>query len=328
MILVTGGSGLVGQHLLSALTEAGHRVRAICRNPIHTYYTPIQNQQVEWMYGDILDISFLEDAFDDIDIVYHCAALVSYDPQDADALMQTNVNGTANIVNACLDAQVKTLCYVSSIAAIGEPKAEELRSEQCEWKASQSLSNYARSKHAAEMEVWRGVAEGLDAIIVNPGIILGEGDKNQSSTRLFTWVEKEFPYYTQGSTAWVDVKDVVKIMMLLMEKQIVNERFILSAGDFSYQDIFSRIAKILQKKPPYKKAGPTLSAFVWRWQWLRQKLGGPKAMVTRETARSAQESKQYDNQKLLSHLPDFQYTRIDESLQRIIHYLRTQPTQV
>lgn len=321
MILVTGASGLVGQHLLESLTRSGKQVRAISRHKPTAYFTQIVPELLEWVSGDILDTPFLETAFRGITEVYHCAGMVTYDARYREAMMECNVTGTANIVNFCLDAGVRKLVHVSSIATLGDATPGGLIDENSDWEEGKLNSMYAVSKQAAEMEVYRGIAEGLQAVIVNPGIILGEGDANRSSSNLFRLVYDEFPYYTNGITAWVDVKDVIDAMVYLMDHEVSNERYILSCGNFSYRDILTSIAIAMGKKAPTKAAGKGLTALVWRLAYLRSVLNGKVATLTRETARSAHAIRNFDNRKLLRAIPGFQYRDLTQSIARIApHY--------
>ena len=322
MILVTGGTGLLGQHLLEKLS-AKQKIRAIFRTALPTFYASLNHGNIEWVEADITDIISLEKAFEGITQVYHCAAIVSYDPRMKERMMQTNIEGTANVVNLCLDHQLKKLCYVSSIATLGEGIIGELISEKNDWEEGHTNSNYAVSKQGAEMEVWRGVAEGLQAVIINPGIILGEGDDAKSSTHLFKIIRNEFPYYTQGGTCWVDVKDVVKAMIRLMESPIENERFIISQGNYSFRELFTMMAKAMNKKPPHRLASPFMTEIVWRLAYVKSMITGRVATISKETARSARQTRVFNGAKLLNALPDFTYTDMHETIQRISSHYNT-----
>ena len=322
MILVTGGTGLLGQHLLEKLS-AKQKIRAIFRTALPTFYASLNHGNIEWVEADITDIISLEKAFEGITQVYHCAAIVSYDPRMKERMMQTNIEGTANVVNLCLDHQLKKLCYVSSIATLGEGIIGELISEKNDWEEGHTNSNYAVSKQGAEMEVWRGVAEGLQAVIINPGIILGEGDDAKSSTHLFKIIRNEFPYYTQGGTCWVDVKDVVKAMIRLMESPIENERFIISQGNYSFRELFTMMAKAMNKKPPHRLASPFMTEIVWRLAYVKSMITGRVATISKETARSARQTRVFNGAKLLNALPDFTYTDMQETIRRISSHYNT-----
>jgi nucleoside-diphosphate-sugar epimerase len=318
-VLVTGASGLVGSHLVQALIQRGTNLKALYRSTISQYNV----DKVEWIQGDILDICSLEDAMDNVKQVYHCAAIVTFNPKQRRLLHVTNIEGTANIVNACLNKGVEKLLYVSSVSALGRIRQNELVSEKMQWSEETNNSEYGRTKFFAEMEVWRGIGEGLNAVIVNPTIILGAADWNKSSSAIFKNMYNEFPWYASGVTGFVDVQDVVKAMMLLMESNISNERFIISAANLSYGELFTNIAKAFNKKTPYKKVTPFIAELVWRAEALRSSFNGHQPLVTKETARTARAKVYFDNSKLLQFLPQFQYTPMQESIMRICNEYKT-----
>ena len=314
MILVTGGSGLVGSHLIAALVKEGKKVRALYRSSVPEI--PLADQ-VEWVKGDILDISVLEEALSGVTQVYHCAAMVSFDPKNKAALFQTNVEGTANLVNCCIDEGVEKLLFVSSVAALGRIREDTAINETMNWTPETSNSEYGKSKYLAETEVWRGISEGLNAVIVNPVIILGAGDWEKGSSEIFKSAYDEFPWYTSGTGGFVDVADLVKAMMLLMESTISAERFIISAENLSYREVFNQIALNFQKKPPHKKVTKLIAAIVWRIEALKGYFTGKAPLLTKETAATAQAHVQFNNSKLLQQFPAFQYRPIAESIERI-----------
>ncbi len=314
MILVTGGTGLVGSYLLKELVKQNKPVKALYRSAPSSLLTPEENKKIEWIKGDILDTVLLSDTMHDVQQVYHAAAIVSFSPSRRNELFKINIEGTANVVNAALEAGVKKLVHVSSVAAMGRIRNNQVINESMYWTPETSNSNYGRSKYLAELEVWRGIAEGLPAVIVNPTIIFGAGDWQQGSSKLFKTVYDEFPWYSKGRSGFVDVRDVVRAMILLMESDVESERFILSAGNHFYRDVFNNIAKEFGKRPPHKKVTPFLASLVWRLEWLKSTLSGQEPMLTRETSKTAQASVQFDNSKLLQHFPDFAYIPIEQSI--------------
>lgn len=315
IVLVTGASGFLGSHLLQYLSAKGDHVRALYYSTPPREGASIPN--VEWQQCDLLDIYAVEDVMLNVKEVYHCAAIVSFSKKDRLKLLQVNIDSTANVVNAANDAGVRKFVYVSSIAALGRSKENVPISEAEQWEESRQNSIYSESKYYAEMEVWRGMAEGLNAVIINPGIILGEGDWEKGSAQLVDIVYSEFPYYTMGTNAWVDVKDVCRVMYALMHSNISEERFIVSAGNFAYKDIFTKLANAMNRKPPHKKASRWMSALVWRLSAIKSLFTGKPAGITKETARTAQQQVAYDNTKLLNMLEGFKYTTIDDTLSRI-----------
>jgi nucleoside-diphosphate-sugar epimerase len=231
-------------------------------------------------------------------------------------MMKINGEGTANVVNLAIDAGVRKLVHVSSVAAIGRAK-DGVIDEDCEWQESKNNSRYAVSKYQGEIEAWRGVAEGLDVAIVNPSIILGAGFWDDGSGMLIKNAWKEFPYYTQGINGFTDVKDVVEVMFRLMESDIKGQRFIVSADNWRYLDLFTQMADQLGKKPPHIAVKPWLAEIVWRMEALKSQLTGKKALLTKETARTAQMKVYYNNSKILHALPGFSFTPLQSTIEEI-----------
>ncbi len=313
MILVTGSSGLVGSHLITFLLKEGKKVKAM----YHTNHPNISHPNLEWFNGDILDVIDVEEAMVNITHVYHCAAIVSFNPKDKEILQKTNVEGTANIVNACLDAGIKKLLHISSVAALGRAQEDKPIDETMTWTEETGNSVYGKTKYLAEMEVWRGIGEGLNAVIINPTIVLGAADWNKGSAGIFKSVYNEFPWFTNGISGFVDVLDVIKAMALLMDSDIISERFIINGGNVSYKNLFTMIALAFGKNPPTKQVTKTIAEIVWRVEAIRGLITGRKPLLTKETAHTAQLKVHFDNSKLLKALPSFNYTQIDISIKRI-----------
>ncbi|TDE54899.1 NAD-dependent epimerase/dehydratase family protein [Flavobacterium sp. GT3P67] len=308
MILVTGGTGLVGAHLLLHLIDNGEKVRAIYRSVASiektkslfaTYKKESLFEQIEWIPADITEVPSLEIAFQNIDTVYHCAALISFDPKDEDALRKTNIEGTANIVNFCIAYGIKKLCFVSSIATLGDLLPhEKFITEESEWNPEKPHNDYAISKYGAEMEIWRGQQEGLNVIIVNPGVILGPGFREQGSGQLFTKVKNGLKFYTLGSTGFVAVTDVVRIAHQLMQSEVHNERFTLIAENSVFRDILNTMADSLGVKRPEIHAKPFFMEMLWRLDWFVSNIFLQNRKLTQTTAKSSYSTTIYSNQKI------------------------------
>ncbi|WP_243745702.1 NAD-dependent epimerase/dehydratase family protein [Segetibacter sp. 3557_3] len=313
-ILVTGGTGLVGSHLIKALLRQGEKVKALYRNnvPENSY-----GEGVQWVKGDILDIISLEEALTDVRQVYHCAAIISYNPAKVRDMFRVNIEGTANVVNACLASDVEHLCFVSSVAALGRNKVGQPVTEEMYWSEETNNSNYGKSKYLAEMEVWRGVGEGLRAVVVNPSIILGAGDWTKGSSGIFKSAYNEFPWYTEGVTGFVDVEDVVKIMTELVGLGLSGERFIISSENVPFKDVFTAMAKSFGKRPPHKKVNPLIAGIVWRVEKIKSLINHTDPLLTKETATSAQAVVRYDNSKLFKFLPGFKYRPVEQTIARV-----------
>ncbi len=314
MILVTGATGLVGSHLIAQLVKEGKKVRALYRSTIPLIE---ETDRIDWVKGDLLDVISLENAMIGIEQVYHCAAMVSFNPKNKKALHKTNIEGTENLVNACLDAGIQKLLFVSSVAALGRIREGTPIDESMNWTEESSNSEYGKSKFYSEMEVWRGIGEGLNAVIVNPAIILGAGDWNNGSSGIFKSAYNEFPWYTEGTSGFVDVMDVVKAMILIMESNFSSERFILSGANLPYKEVFSQIARNFQKKPPHRKVTPFMAAMVWRLEAIKAFFTKKDPLLTKETAKTAAAKVMFDNNKIHRFFPNFSYLPINQSLERI-----------
>lgn len=332
MILVTGGTGLVGSHLLFKLVNNNTSVRAIYRRAhklksvkkVFSYYTDDVDtlyNKIDWVEANINDVPSLEPAFVDVTHVYHCAAFISFEPDKYRELRKINITGTSNIVNLCVSNTIKKLCYISSIAAIGsEPHEDTLVTEKTEWNPEDDNSVYAITKYGAEMEVWRGTQEGVDAVIVNPGIILGPGFwKGGGSGSLFKQIHKGLKFYPKGTSAYVDVWNVVDCMTELMNSALKNERYILTAENVSFKIFQAKVAKALHVNPPRKEASSFLLSAVWRLDWLTHKLFGKRRKLSKQMAKSMSSKTVFDNSKLKKDL-SFNFNSIDDSITEVSKY--------
>lgn len=326
MILVTGANGLIGSAIVRRLVQAGESVRGLRRANSNISTLQGIDQQIEWVEGDILDVPSLEQSLIGIEYVIHAAAIVSFVPRDRAAMYKVNVEGTANVVNACLKAGVKKLAYLSSVAALGRPanlsgNQPIVISEAQKWEESPHNSHYAKTKYLAELEVWRGIAEGLSAVMVNPSVVLGEGDWQRSSIQLFKYVWQEKPFYPAGTINYVDVQDVAEIIVRLLQSDLTNQRFILSAGSLSYRDFLWKIADNFEKKRPSYAVSRWVSEVAWRVEALRTWLTGQSPLVTKETARTSRHSFEYLGEKVQK-ATNFQYTTLNDTLYRVCKFFK------
>ena len=316
-IFVTGATGFVGSYMLRYLLLKGYKnVWGLRRkNSSYSLVADIENQ-IHWLEGDILDIPFLEFTFveNKFDVVIHCAATVSFYKKDRKSLYEVNVIGTENIVNICLSHNIKKLIHLSSIAALGRTKNFATLDENSKWVISKLNSYYAVTKYQAEQEVWRGVAEGLTACVVNPSIILGAQFWAHGTGKLFEQVQDGLKLYTPGTSGYVDVRDVVKFILLLLESDIENERFILNGENMSFKSIFEHIADALRKPRPHFAANKFLRGLAWRVEWLRSVVSNHQPLITRETARTSASTFYFNNTKSLETFSGFTYTPIEKSV--------------
>lgn len=310
MILITGATGLLGSHLLFSLVSAGEHVRATKRptsdleevKRIFSWYSSESEElfnKIEWMESDLMFPESFDPLFENVDKVYHAAAYVSFDPRDRKRLINDNRQVTANIVNACLENKNIRLLHVSSTSALGASLNGDPVSENMIWTPDKLNSAYSISKFLSEMEVWRGIEEGLEAVIVSPSIIIGPGFWHKGSSSMFTAVKKGLKFYTTGVTGFVGVEDVVKSMIAVMNSNVKNERFIISAENLSYREVFNMIATELGTRPPYIEVTPFLSGLAWRLDAFRSWFGLPR-IITRETVRAGRNKTYFTNEKIIS----------------------------
>src|SRR5450432_105100 len=315
MIFVTGGSGFIGSYILQELILQGKPVRAMRRKRSFPFYLPQDiSEKISWVDGDILDVGGLKENLEGCDQIIHAEGLVSFVPSDKKKLFKINIEGTANMVNAAIEAGITDFVHVSSVGALGWGDGPELINEEKKWPGNTGQSNYSISKYYGEMEVWRGMGEGLRTLIVNPVILLGYGDWNESSSGLFKTAYQEFPWYMSGVNGFVDVQDTALAIVALMDSGIRNERFIISAENRGYREIFNWMADGFGKKPPSKKAGPLLSGLAWRMEKIKSAFKGHKPLITHESVIIAARHNAYDNHKLLNALPSFRFRPLENSI--------------
>lgn len=335
-VFITGATGFIGSHIARTYLANGHPVSVLHREGSGYGMLTDIAEQVTWYVGDILDIPSLEAAITaDIDVI-HAAAIVSFVPKDRDQMEKVNVEGTANVVNVCLKAGVRKLGYVSSVASLGKPvpkggDAEEsaLITEDQKWEASPLNSNYAKTKYRAELEVWRGVAEGLNAVMVNPTVVLGAGDWTRSSLQLIKYVYDERPFYTDGLVSYVDVLDVAESLYWLMQSAVTghpdaDRRYILNGGTIPYRTLLEQIAAAIGKRPPTVRVPPLLTRVLWPIEAVRSWLTGKAPLITRETARSASAQYRFDGRRI-EQVTGSQYRPLSETLRRVADALGPVP---
>ncbi|MGZ3939044.1 MAG: NAD-dependent epimerase/dehydratase family protein [Flavisolibacter sp.] len=312
LVFITGGTGFIGSYIIKNLVQNGHRVRAIRRsNKMPFYIPPAILEKVEWIEGDVLDIVSLSDAMQGVDAVLHSAAIVSFAKSARHQMYKVNVEGTANVVNAAIETGVKRFLHISSVAALGRTLKTETVSEQKKWEENKNNTHYAISKHHSELQVWRGFAEGLEGIVINPSTVLGYGDWHQSSCAIFKNAYREFPWYTNGVNGFVGVEDVAEVATQLLFSNITQRKFIVNAENWSFRELFNTIADGFGKKHPSKHAGKTLGEIAWRLEKLKETITGKKALLTRETAKIAHSKTSFDNTAILNALPEFQFTPLN-----------------
>ncbi|MCO6494235.1 MAG: NAD-dependent epimerase/dehydratase family protein [Bacteroidetes bacterium] len=327
MRLVTGATGLVGSYITCNLLLQGYTVRAMKRIGASTNWfykiakackvpENVISEKLQWVNGDLNDILGLEEILQEVERVYHCAAVVTFKKNEEENLFNTNVGGTSNLINACLSSGVKKLCYISSIAALSRKKELEHINEEAEWEDSKLNSNYSKSKFLGELEVWRGQEEGLQVVIVNPGFILGFGNPDRSSASVFKKIARGFTFYTQGINGYVDVADVAKAAIMLNESDIHGERFVLVGNNLSYKELFFSIAKEMGKRPPRFEVKPWMAKLLRTILNLLAKIGIRTEFVTPETITNSISKYFYSSDKIKTKT-GFEFTPYEQTIKRI-----------
>jgi nucleoside-diphosphate-sugar epimerase len=334
VILVTGATGFLGAHLVCNLLKQGKHVKALRRlssdmseyDFIYKFYfpeNPTPTGVLSWAESDILDVTSLEQAMQDVDEVYHCAAIVSFHQKDKHRMVKANEEGTANLVNCAIQLGIKKFCHVSSIAAIGRSNTTNQVDERTRWVTSNKNSNYAISKYKAEMQAWRGLAEGLNTVVVNPGVIIGPCKWNRGTGKLFEMVWNQLPFYTHGVNGYVDVRDVVKAMILLMENNCFGERFILVGHNMENKYFMHTCADLMGRRKAFIRINPFLATCAWIFSALASAITRKPPFITRETAKASLNRYFYSTDKIRQRL-SFEFTPIDKTLQYICnHFIQT-----
>ena len=331
MHLITGGTGIVGIHLLHLLTSSGNAVRALVRpgtdrrivERVFRHYTgdpSVLLARITWVEGDLHDMPSLEDAMIGVDRVYHAAALVSFDPRDLRELRRTNVEGTANVVNAALNAGVDRLCHVSSTASMGRAEAGKPVDESLPWIEDADTSPYALSKYEAELEVQRGIAEGLDAVIANPSVVIGPGFPGRSSMTLAERLQRGTRFHPTGSNGFVDARDVAQALVLLMEKGATGDRHLIVGGAHSYEELFGMHAASFGHPRSTRPLWPWVLALAWRFERLRTMITRQRPMITRHTVHSSMDQRTYDAGRIMG--MGMRFRPVQEAVDNVARFLK------
>ena len=320
MILVTGGTGFLGAELLKQLTDRGLAVRALRREKSKIPALIQHNTLIEWFNADINEPATLEEAFENVTQVYHCAAFVSLSSKHKKQLFHVNIDGTSNLVNLCMEHNCRLL-HVSSVAALGIAKKDNQITEKNFWEYDSKAHAYGLSKYESEMEVWRGINEGLNAVIVNPSIIIGKNAGFEGSGAIFKLVKDGFSFYTNGASGFVAVEDVAQSMILLMDTEVSGERYIISAGNLHYKDLFTEIANGFGVKAPTKEAKPWMLGLAWRALKIASLFSKQDPSITKDTARSSITLSYYNNNKVIEQT-GITFKPVRDCITEITQYLK------
>ncbi|GET30354.1 NAD-dependent epimerase [Prolixibacter sp. SD074] len=333
MIYVTGGTGMLGAHLLHRLTKSGYQVRALKREnsnldqtkKIFSYYSSEEEAKqllakIEWVEGDLLDRDSIREHLEGIDFIIHAAAMVSFNRRDRYAMLHNNVEGTANLVDLARESGINRFCHVSSTSALGNPPEGVPSSEEHVWNNSRKRTAYGKSKFLSEMEVWRGMNEGMEVLIVNPGVIIGPGNWDSGSPQFFKTIWNGFKFYTRGGTGFVDVLDVSAAIVSMMDQSqwevVKNQRYVLVARNVGFREFFNLVADNLGKRRPTIPAGDWLLAIAWRLALIVSWFSSSSPAITHDSVNGSNRMSHYDGAQITRIMP-FQYSTVEESVARV-----------
>lgn len=298
MVLVTGANGLIGSFICRKLLAEGYKIKALKREHSDLKLLEDIQHHITWVTGDLLQVGEIKEYLLGIEQVIHCAAVVSFDSKHEDLMRRVNVESTANLINTSLQMGVKRFLHVSSIASVGKDKLSNISTEETQWIEGEKNTAYARSKHQSELEVWRGWAEGLNTVIINPSLVLGPGVWEKSSTQVFKYIWEENRFYTEGKVNYVDVRDVAEVAVRLLGSELRGERFIVNAGSVTYKELFDTIAREFDKRPPSIRVKGLMIKLAIMMDKVRTLLTSGSPLVTDELEQVSKNQHTYDNAKI------------------------------
>lgn len=332
LVFLTGSTGLIGGHLLVGLYKRNYKVRALIRKSssfnqlqlicdFHGVSFEVLHDTVEWVEGDTLDFVGLHELMKGVDEVFHCAAMVSFNQKNRDEILRINVQGTSNMVDASIDCGVKRFCFISSIAALGSEKNNGFIDEFSLRDPYKITSSYSESKYLSELEVWRGSTEGLDVVILNPGVVLGPGNPDKGSLLFFKVAKKGMPFYTEATTGYVDVRDIARAAIELMTRGIFGKRFVLVSENIDNKRLFTLIANCFGKKGPIFLAGKTILYFGVFISRIASILTGSTPQLTFDTVKSAQHPQRFSS-KQIKEVLNFEFIPIEQTVSDTVGFIK------
>ena len=319
MILVTGATGFIGSHLMCHLAEKDIFPVAMYRHESNKKrvwklfqfkFTDAEERydKITWRKGDFRDFPSLDAVFEGISHVYHCAGYISLAQRDVKKLLEINEKGSAYLVDLCLSHSIKKLIYISSIAALGNDPSASIIDENTPWDKNTDKTPYAYSKYGGEMEVWRGMEEGLNAVIINPAIVLGKGSPIEIILQRF---KKGLRWYTPGNKAFVNIQDVIMVMDELMHSNIKGERFILVAENWTGKAVAQNILKAGNYNLSVISIPKGFFYFFWALEYLIEFLGIRKRFLTSAMIKGQYHQKIINGEKIKLFI-DFGYSPISK----------------
>ena len=335
MNLVTGSTGIVGIHIMIELLRRGEEVRAMCRKnsdretvtKVFDFYGEAELlKKIEWVEADILNRDDVDAAAKNVDVIYHSAAMVSFCKRDHATMWATNVDGTATLVEAAIRNGVSAMCHVSSIGALGKGINGAIVTEDMPWQTDDNHSVYSQSKFRQEMEVWRGPENGLNVVVVNPGVVLGPGRIDRSSGQIVKTIRRGTAYYTDGATGYVDARDLAHAMIELTENKHFGQRFIVVADNCEARHIQTLFANALGVRPPHKHASHKMLELAALAAKTASFFTRKRPALTFESVRAIGGHQKYSSEKLKSTI-NLNFRTIEDSIQNMTAYFKTTERQ-
>ena len=311
---------MLGAYFAQALLAEGHQVRILHRRNGPPTHLGDWAARVEWIEADLLDVTAVNQALLGCQAVVHTAGMVSFNPRHNAQMWEANVTATELLVDLAMDHPITRFVHLSSVAALGKGKPGEVLDEKSPWEESLAGSAYGRSKHYGERAVWRGIAEGLPAVILNPSVVLAPGPEVRSSLQLFHYVHRGVPFYTPGELNYVDIRDLTTLLLAALTEPWEGHRFIVSADRVSYQDFFCAVAAAMEKKAPKYQLPLWLLQSLAPLEKGRTRLLGGNPLVTPDMVASLKQPTHYNTQKSVTK-GGLRYRPLEESISWVVKAL-------
>ena len=325
MLLISGATGFVGRHLVVAFLQSQQSIIALYRTEEkkketqlfleRNSLTSFQLSLLQWRQANLNDWESLDVAFKGATKVFHCAALVSLYPGSEDQMMAVNVVGTQQMLHLAQKNNIRWFGYISSIAALGQSSAGNVIDSKSLWNKEELHTAYAYTKQLAELEVWKAMQEGLQAAILNPGVVLGLGHPNSPLEQLLLQAKRKKIPVSPGSTGFVSILDVTQAALKIFEKAAHKKRFILVSENWTYLECFEQLTKRLPNRSQIKKISESQLRWIYQIERILGLLGR-KRKLSLPLINSLCSRSVYDGQDIVKTYKNFQYVSLESELDR------------